>query len=84
MHLPVWAEVFLALARNVALALRPSLTAPLRATLAIARLRSCGPRTALLLIDGWDCAGARATQAPRIGGCSRTDDRVAFSITDRR
>jgi len=38
----------------------------------------------MLLIDGWDCAGARATQAPRIGGCSRTDDRVAFSITDRR
>ena len=37
-----------------------------------------------LTLDGWDCAGARATQAPRLGSCSRTDGSAAFSISERR
>jgi hypothetical protein len=38
----------------------------------------------VVTLDGWECAGAPAVQAPRLGSCARTDDSAAFSISERR
>ncbi len=35
-----------------------------------------------LTLKGWTCVGATATEAPRVGGCERTDGTARFTIYD--
>ena len=37
----------------------------------------------VMTIDGWECAGASASEAPRVGSCSRSDELASFSISER-
>jgi hypothetical protein len=37
----------------------------------------------VMTIDGWECAGASLSEAPRVGSCSRSDELASFSISER-
>ena len=37
----------------------------------------------VMTIAGWECAGARLSEAPRVASCSRSDGSASFSVTER-